>query len=241
MTVPTVKVHLIARLESKRVRRKNLRLLNGKPLLSYAIEAVKASKRIDEIYLNTESELLAALARSHGISVFMREEWLAADDIVLDQTTYAFAKAHEADIIGMVNPVCPLTTGEDIDAGLAHFIEHDYDTLLTVREEQLHSFVNGEPVNMDVTSRIPMTQDLSPVQIVTWNFCFWKREAFLTNYEANGFGVFTGDIGLYPLDKRKAVKVSDESDFRIAEAIMRHRSGELTEADYWDGLSPSTP
>lgn len=238
MSRPTVKVHLIARLESKRVRRKNLRLLRGKPLLSYAIEAAKAATRLDGIYLNTESELLAGLARDHGIEVFEREAWLAADDIVLDQTTYAFAKAHEADVIGMVNPVCPLTTGESIDRGLARFLEHDYDTLLTVREEQLHAFVEGEAINFDASAKIPMTQDLSPVQIVTWNFCFWKRDAFLANYEANGYGVFTGRVGLYPLDKLEAVKVSDESDFRIAEAILRWRQGAPGEPEFWGGNAP---
>lgn len=233
--MPSVKVHLIARLESKRVRRKNLRLLHGKPLLSYAIEAAKAASGIDDVYLNTESDLLAGLARSHGIGVFRREDWLAADDIVLDQTTYAFAKAHEADVIGMVNPVCPLTTGQDIDAGLQAFLDHDYDTLLTVREEQLHAFLDGQPVNIDTRKQIPMTQDLVPVQIVTWNFCFWKRRAFLDNYERQGFGVFTGRIGLFPLDKRKAVKVSDEADFRIAEAILAHRAGQLPPAAFWEG------
>lgn len=166
--------------------------------------------------------------------MFEREPWLAADDVVLDQTTYAFAKAHEADVIGMVNPVCPLTTGDDIDRGLSHFL----DTLLTVREERLHSFVGGEPVNFDASAKIPMTQDLSPAQIVTWNFCFWKRDAFIASYEANGFDVFTGRIGLYPLDKLTAVKVSDESDFRLAEAILRQREGERAEPAYWRGLAP---
>jgi len=233
--MPSVKIHIIARLDSKRVHRKNLRLLRGKPLLSHAIEAAKAAKGIDGVYLNTESDLLARLAHAHGIEVFRREQWLAADDVVLDQTTYAFAKAHEADIIGMVNPVCPLTTGDDIDAGLAHFVANDFDTLLTVREEQLHAFVGGEPINMDVRCRIPMTQDLVPIQLATWNFCFWKRAAFLENYEKNGYGVFTGRIGFFPLDKRKAVKVSDESDFRIAEAIMAHRDGVASKVDFWDG------
>ena len=221
--MPSVKVHLIARLESKRVRRKNLRLLNGKPLLSYAIEAAKAATSIDEIYLNTESELLMDLARQHGIGIFEREAWLAADDVVLDQTTHAFAKAHECDVIGMVNPVCPLTTGEDIDRGLAHFFEHDLDTLLTVREEQLHAFVGGAPINFDATRKIPMTQDLPPVQLVTWNFCFWKRATFLASVEAKGYGVFSGKIGLFPLDKLTAVKISDERDFRLAEAILKRR------------------
>lgn len=225
----SVKVHLIARLESKRVRRKNLRLLCGQPLLAYAIEAAKSARGIDEIYLNTESELLADLAREHGIGVFRREAWLAADDIVLDQTTYAFAKAHQADVIGMVNPACPLTTGEDIERGLAHFLAQDLDTLLTVREEQLHAFVGGRPINFDTSARIPMTQDLPPVQIVTWNFCFWKRDSFLENYEANGYGVFTGRIGLYALDKLTAVKISDESDFQLAEAILHRRASAGTD------------
>lgn len=223
--MPRVKVHLIARLESQRVRRKNVRDLRGKPLLAYAIEAAKAARGIDEIFLNTESDVLAEIARAHGIGVFRREAWLAADDVVLDQTTYAFASAHpDADVIGMVNPVCPLTTGADIDAGLAHFVAGDYDTLLTVREEQLHAFMGGKPLNVDPTRKIPMTQDLAPIQLVTWNFCFWKRAAFVASYEAHGFGVFTGRIGFFALDKRTAVKISDESDFRIAEALLAQRA-----------------
>lgn len=219
-----VKVHLIARLESKRVARKNLRLLHGKPLVSYAIEAAKSAEGIDEIYLNTESELLADVARRLGIGVFLRDAWLAADDVVLDQTTYAFAKAHEADVIGMVNPVCPLTTGKDIERGLRHFLEHDLDTLLTVREERLHAFVAGDPVNFVTRGKIPMTQALAPVQLVTWNFCFWKRKTFVASYEANGYGVFAGRVGFFPLDKLTAIKISDESDFRLAEAVLLQRS-----------------
>jgi N-acylneuraminate cytidylyltransferase/CMP-N,N'-diacetyllegionaminic acid synthase len=126
-----------------------------------------------------------------------------------------------------------LTSGETIDRGIAHFLEHDLDTLLTIREERLHGFVNGEPINMKVTEKIPMTQDLSPLQIVTWNFCFWKRDTFVASFEANGFGVFTGRIGLFPIDKREAVKVSDESDFQIAEALVRHRERGPSGAVYW--------
>lgn len=222
--MPRVKVHLIARLESKRVRRKNVRDLRGKPLLAYAIEAAKAAPSIDEIYLNTESDVLGEIALAHGIRVFRREDWLAADDVVLDQTTYAFAKAHEdADVIGMVNPVCPLTTGADIEAGLAHFFRADLDTLLTVREEQLHAFMGGRALNVDPTRKIPMTQDLEPIQLVTWNFCFWRRSTFVASYERDGFGVFSGRLGLFPLDKRTAIKISDEADFRIAEALLAQR------------------
>ena len=231
--MPSVYVHLIARLESKRVRRKNLRLLHGRPLLSYAIESAKGAQGLDRVFLNTESDRLASLAEDAGIEVFRREDWLAADDIVLDQTTYAFTKAHPSDIVGMVNPVCPLTRSEDIDAGLQYFLDHDLDTLLTVREERLHSFVQGEPINIDISEKIPMTQDLDPIQVVTWNFCFWKRDVFIDNYEKRGFGVFGGKVGLFPLDKRRAIKVSDEADFRIAEAVLAHEKNTLPPAEFW--------
>lgn len=231
--MPSVKVHVIARLESKRVWRKNLRLLAGKPLVVHAFEAAKAARGIDAVYLNTESELLAGLAREHGVGVFLREPWLAADDVVLDQTTYAFAKAHPADVIGMVNPVCPLTTAQDITAGLQRFIEGGFDTLLTVRREHLHAFVGERAVNFEPAGKIPMTQDLPPVELVSWNFCFWKRASFLESYESRGYGVFSGKVGLHPLDKLTAVKISDESDFRIAEAILAQRGAAPTKATFW--------
>lgn len=210
-----------ARLESKRIPRKNLRMLNGKPMILYAIEAAKQVKLIDEVYINTESDILGQLAIDHGIKYFKRDQALAADDVVLDQTTYAFINHAHCDIVGMVNPVCPLTTGEDIDNGLRYFLQGDFDTLLTVREEYLHAFMAGRPLNIDITKKIPMTQNLIPIQIVTWNFCFWKTEVFRKNMEQKGFGVFSGKIGFFAIDRMRAVKVSTESDFRIAEALQK--------------------
>lgn len=215
-----IKVHIIARLESKRVRRKNLRLLNGKPMIQYAIEAARESKYINEAYINTESDILGNLALKLGIKYFKRDGNLAADDVVLDQTTYAFLNHVDTEIVGMVNPVCPLTTTEDIDKAIEFYMANDFDTILPVREERLHAFLDGKAINFDPKKKIPMTQDLLPPQIVTWNFAFWNAQNFRESYESKGFGVFSGNVGLYPIDKLKAVKVSEESDFKLAEAIL---------------------
>ncbi len=218
-----IKVHIIARLESKRVQRKNLRLLNGKPMIQYAIEAARDAKRIDETYINTENDLLGRLAVKLGIRYYKRPFELAADDVVLDQTTWSFLNHIETDIVGMVNPVCPLTTSEDIDQAIDFYLSSGFDTLIPVREEFLHTFYGGKPLNFDILKKIPMTQDLLPPQIVTWNFCFWRAELFRRSFQEKGSGVFCGKVGLYPIDKMKAVKVSEESDFQIAEALLRAR------------------
>tara|TARA_B100001093_G_C26860251_1_gene1029768 strand:+ start:981 stop:1679 length:699 start_codon:yes stop_codon:yes gene_type:complete len=230
-----IKVHIIAREGSKRVVRKNLRLLNGKPMVSYAIEAALASELLkkENIFLNTECPEIASIGKKYGISVYDRNPTLADDNVVLDELTYDFAKHNPCEIVGMVNPVCPLTTGEDIDRGIKLFLDKDFDSLITVREEQLQAFLEDKPMNFKTGKKIDKTQDLSPAQIVTWNFCFWKTNTFLSTYQDKGYGVFHGDVGLCPIDKMHGVKISIESDFQIAEALLQLRAGKDSDPVYY--------
>ena len=122
----------------------------------------------------------------------------------------------------MINPVCPLTTSQDIEKGIQLFHDKNLDTLLTVREEYLHAFMNDQPLNLDPEKQIPMTQHLSPIQLISWNFCFWKTHIFKRHYETKGSGVFSGQIGFYNIEKTRSVKVSEESDFRLAEALLQY-------------------
>ena len=55
-----------ARLGSKRVKKKNLRLIGGKPLISYVIEAALDVKYFDEIYINSESDVFSEIAKKYN-------------------------------------------------------------------------------------------------------------------------------------------------------------------------------
>ena len=56
-----------ARLGSKRIEKKNLRLIDGQPLISYVIDSVVSSKSFDEIYLNSEADIFKNIADEKGI------------------------------------------------------------------------------------------------------------------------------------------------------------------------------
>ncbi len=219
-----IKVHIIAREGSKRVIRKNLRLLNGKPLVSYAIESALSSKILqkENIFLNTECPNIAEIGTKYGIPIYNRDPKLAEDDVVLDELTYDFTKNNESEIVGMVNPVCPLTSGQDIDSGLTQFIKDKCDSLITVREEQLQTFVDDKPINFVKKQKIDKTQDLTPAQVVTWNYCFWKSNSFIKSYQKDNFAVFNGKISLFPINKLNGIKISNEDDFMIAESIIKN-------------------
>ena len=69
--------HLPARGGSERVPAKNLRLLAGEPMLAYTVKAALASRALDEVYVNTESDEIAALAEHLGARVYRRRPELA--------------------------------------------------------------------------------------------------------------------------------------------------------------------
>lgn len=212
-----------ARIGSKRVRNKNIRLLNGKPLIYYTIEACKNSSILNDIYVNTESEEIGKLALKYDVKFYKRNPELARDEVVSDQFNYDFFCKVDCDILVMVNPVSPLITGEDIDKVISFYLNNNFDTVITVREERLQAFCNGKPINFNPNGLLPMTQKIPPIQLCCWSICIWRKEMFIKEFVEKGHAVFSGKVGLYPLNPLKAIKISTEEDFQIAEAILKSR------------------
>ena len=221
------------RLGSKRVPKKNLRLICGKPMVGYAVDACKQSKRIDEVYINSEADELNRLAEDYEVNFYRRKPELAEDHVVQDQFNYDFLCNIDCDVLVMVNPVSPLVLPEDIDNVIRFFEEGDYDTVISVKEEQLQTFYRNEPLNLDLSKKLPMTQDLDPVQLCCWTVCVWKAEKLRAHFEKNGFGVFVGKLGLYPFDHIRALKVSTEIDFSMAEVFIEARNRPANEVEYY--------
>lgn len=72
---------IIARLGSKRLIYKNLLPFDGKPLIGLGIEKLRQAKRVDEIVVSTESELIARVALDFGATVLVRPSELASDSV----------------------------------------------------------------------------------------------------------------------------------------------------------------
>ena len=73
-----------ARSGSKGLKGKNIKQLNGKPLMAWTIEAALASEFVDTVIISTDSEVYAEIATSYGAQVVLRPEELAGDDASFD-------------------------------------------------------------------------------------------------------------------------------------------------------------
>lgn len=212
-----------ARLGSQRVKQKNLRLIEGEPMIAYAIRACKNVSSISEVYVNTESDLIGQVALDYGVKYYKRSQELALDHIVSDQFNYDFLKKVECEAVIMVNPVSPLIEAVDIEEAIDFFEINQLDTLISVKNERLQSFYQGKALNFNKDGLLPMTQNIDPVQVCVWTICIWRRESFIEAYERDGYAVFNGKYALWPIDPLKSIKISYEEDFLLAEQLLKAR------------------
>ncbi|EAI1457776.1 TPA: acylneuraminate cytidylyltransferase [Campylobacter jejuni] len=212
-----------ARLGSQRVKQKNLRLIEGEPMIAYAIKACKNASSISEVYVNTESDLIGQVALDYGVKYYKRREELALNNVVSDQFNYDFLKKIECEALVMVNPVSPLVESVDIEEAINFFEINQLDSMISVKDEKLQCFYQERALNFNKDGLLPMTQNIDPVRVCVWTICIWRRESFIKSYEKNGYAVFNGKCALWPIDPLKSIKISYEEDFLLAEQLLRAR------------------
>lgn len=215
-----------ARIGSKRVKMKNLRLMNGRPMIQYAIETCQNVDTIGRVCVNTDSEIIGEFAMSLGADFYKRSPELASDDAKQDEFNYDFLMNNDCEAMVMVNPVSPLVEADDIRHAIEMYEHDELDTLIACKQERLHTFFRGEALNFDTRKMLPATQDISSVDICTWTVCVWRKKTFIEAFEKHGFAAFSGKVGMYPMNPINTLKVSYENDFQLAEHIMQWREAE---------------
>lgn len=124
-----------ARKGSKRVKNKNRKLFNGKPLIEYTIEEAKKSKYIDDIIVTTNDEIIYNLCKYHNVIANKRPSKLCKDDTPSQKVIdYIKTLYPSYDAYVLLQPTSPLRNAKHIDKCIKVFIENDFDCVITVKE-----------------------------------------------------------------------------------------------------------
>lgn len=131
-----------ARGGSKGIPRKNLRLLNNKPLISYSIDVAKSSKYVDDVVVTTDDDEIALISDKFGASVIRRSAELASDEVPLDPVIYdaMIQKEKQAfdeyDIVITIQPTSPFLKVETLDRVIEKFEDFNIDNVISVMDDR---------------------------------------------------------------------------------------------------------
>ena len=216
-------LHIPAREGSKRVPKKNIRLMNNKPMISYTIDASIKANITKEMYVNTDDEELInyVLKEYSDFKIYKRDKKLADDKASSEDFNYDIMKKLDADTLIMINPVCPLITKEDIINAFNSYKNSDYDTLITSSSTQMQTFCNGNPINIKVNEPLAPSQDNEKISILNWAITIWDAKKFIERIETKGYGSLGDNRILFDIDPLHAIKVSEEKDFLLAEKLLQ--------------------
>ena len=211
------------RLGSTRVKFKNLLLLKGKPLFSYLTDSAISSKKINNLYLNTDSHYIIDAAKEiykEKLNYYLRPAHLGTSKTKLDDYVYEFMKKFDSDITVFFNPCCLFLKTETIDNALNYFTDKNLDSLCASRVAQTLCFLENKPVNFSIDTSQPRTQDLQPVHCQTCAFFIWKNKTFISSYEKYSAANFCGKFESYGLSPLESIDIDTEDDLLIAESIL---------------------
>ena len=217
---------------STRLKRKNLLEIQGKPLVTIAVEKAIATGVFETVIVSTEDQEIASLSVSSGAHVpFLRRPELSRDpstilDVVLDVLDYLGPNATSFKSLSIVLPTSPLMTVEDIRAAHSLYLKETSAAVMSVCE------TDAPPFNAWLKSS---TGDLEP--------CFpdspyqrTKSTECPTTYRSNGAIVICGVKALlknrdyrsmrlvpYEMPKERSIDIDTFLDFKLAQMLMPER------------------
>jgi CMP-N,N'-diacetyllegionaminic acid synthase len=221
---------ICARGGSKGVKNKNIKELNGKPLIAYTIEQAKASGLFEHIVISTDSDDIANVAKQYGAEVFFKRSPEMASDTAgkLDVIKDAFKRSEEHynrtfDYLIDLDATAPLRSLEDIINSFNQFKENNNDNLITAMPSRRSPYFNL--VEQDKNGKVYLSKKLDDVVVrrqdapksydMNASIYIWKRDVILDKSS-----IFLEKTGLYVMPEERSIDIDNELDFEFVEFLM---------------------
>ena len=224
---------IFARGGSKGLPGKNIRPLNGKPLIAWTIEHALAVERIDRVIVSTDSDEIASISKQYGADVpFIRPANLATDESpewlawrhgleYLKEETGAMPE-----IMVSLPATAPLRLTSDINNCLDEYEKGPTDVVITVTDAHRSPYFNMVKENSDgsfgLVNTPPLTvkrrQDAPMVYDMT-TVCYVANSEFVMLYDS----IFGGQVRAVHVPIERAIDIDTLLDFQIAEVLLSNR------------------
>lgn len=215
---------------SKSIPMKNIRPINGRPLVYWAVRAACGCRYIDKVYVATDSHEIRAAVESFktgmeaGVfeksQVIDRSDESATDTASTELAMLEFAQNYEFDHIVLVQATSPLLQASDLDRGFEAYNETGTDSVLSVVRQKRFRWANDErgfahPQNYDVFHR-PRRQEFDGCLVENGAFYITSKTDLMKSQNR-----VSGNIKMVEMNEDSFFEIDEPSDWVIIEALMK--------------------
>lgn len=211
---------------SKSIPSKNIRLICGKPLVYWNLEALQTTEAVEQIIVATDSNEIESVVAGFDfgkVVIYRRSAENASDTASTESVMLEYlhqAGLHHDDIFMLVQATSPLTRGEHFREALSLFSQQKYDSVLScVRVKRFLWNADGTSKNYDYRNR-PRRQNFEGELMENGAFYISTAGRIVDTQNR-----LSGRIGIYEMPEYTAVEIDEPHDWLIMEQLMRaHRT-----------------
>ena len=213
-----------ARGGSKSIPLKNIKEINGKPLIYWTSKAAEDARCIDKIIIATENEKIKETVLNFGfkkLEVYDRDPENARDESSTESVMTEYIKKSDLnpeDNFFLIQATSPLLKSEYIDKMYEEYIKSGADSIFSgVREKQFHWIETPQgvnPINYDYRNR-PRRQDFQGI-IAENGACYINKVKNILRDNCR----LSGKITVYEMLPQTGFEIDEESDWIIVEQLM---------------------
>lgn len=219
---------------SKGVPKKNIKILNGNPLLFYTIDCAKKANFIDDIVISSDSDEMLEMGKNFGIeNTIKRPEKFATDsaskwDVFIHLVEeYERKTGKTVDYLVDLDVTVPLRKPEHIEGAIQMMLNNDTDVVITGYEPERNPYFNMMEITENNYAKIvkksekPIVcrQDAPVVYSLTPAVYVMKKSAL---YEYKHWS--DAKCMIYEIPRENAIDIDTEFDFKLVEYIMKNQS-----------------
>ena len=199
---------------SERVKGKNFRFINGKPLYQHFLHKMEGCN-FDQVYVDTDSDEIKNFCSFNSIKIIDRIPFLASNQANGNDLLNYHASIIEADIYFQLFVTAPLLKVESINNCIDLIKDKlEYDSILTVEEIYSWFWFDNKPVNYN-PKELPRSQDARPIIQETTGLYGIRKDALLSGQCRIGKIPY-----FYRVDSDESIDLDNESDFIKLESLM---------------------
>lgn len=207
---------------SERVKGKNFRIFNGKPLFRWVLDSLLSLDSMDQVVINTDARAILAengLVDSDRVLIRDRPSEICGDFVSMNRILADDLAHVPADVYLMTHTTNPLLSSETVRAALARFeaARGEFDSLFSVNRFQTRFYrADGSPMNHDPNNLV-RTQDLEPWYEENSNLYIFTRDSFARTKARIGSKPM-----MFETPRMESFDIDTPVDWTICEIVSKH-------------------